>query len=117
MDLDRLSQHLIERYQHGMPLCAEPYREMAQVLKCSEAELMTCLQRLELAGALFEAVGVEPTIEFIEMPESIRDRYQYFTEARMDRIRALGFPGQSTPLEEGVRRYVQDFLSQPDPYR
>ncbi|MNR69284.1 ADP-L-glycero-D-manno-heptose-6-epimerase [compost metagenome] len=51
------------------------------------------------------------------MPEAIRDRYQYFTEASMDRIRAVGFNGQSTPLEEGVRRYVQDFLAQSDPYR
>ena len=51
------------------------------------------------------------------MPEAIRDRYQYFTEASMDRIRAVGFNGQSTPLEEGVRRYVQDFLSQSDSYR
>jgi ADP-L-glycero-D-manno-heptose 6-epimerase len=51
------------------------------------------------------------------MPEAIRDRYQYFTLARMDRIRAAGFEGQSTPLEEGVRRYVQNFLAQPDQYR
>ncbi|NWN48530.1 Lrp/AsnC family transcriptional regulator [Pseudomonas sp. MAFF 301514] len=52
MDLDLLSRRLIDRYQHGMPLCAEPYREMARVLDCTEAELMACLQRLELAGAL-----------------------------------------------------------------
>ncbi len=51
------------------------------------------------------------------MPAVIRDRYQYFTEAKMDRVRAAGFSGQSTPLEEGVRRYVQSFLSKPDPYR
>jgi ADP-L-glycero-D-manno-heptose 6-epimerase len=51
------------------------------------------------------------------MPEVIRDRYQYFTEASMDRIRAVGYDGQSTPLEEGVRRYVQDFLAKPDQYR
>ena len=34
----------------------------------------------------------------------------------MDRLRAAGYPGQFTPLEEGVRRYVQDYLTQPDPY-
>jgi ADP-L-glycero-D-manno-heptose 6-epimerase len=71
----------------------------------------------ELAEATFGAAGKAPRIGYIDMPETIRDRYQYFTEARMDRIRAAGFPGQSTPLEEGVRRYVQDFLSKPDPYR
>ncbi len=72
---------------------------------------------LDLANATFAAAGREPSIGYIDMPEAIRDRYQYFTEARMDRVRALGFAGQATPLEEGVRRYVQGFLSQADPYR
>lgn len=71
----------------------------------------------DLARATFAAAGKEPSIAYIDMPEVIRDRYQYFTEASMDRIRALGYGGQSTPLEEGVRRYVQDFLSRPDSYR
>ena len=51
------------------------------------------------------------------MPEILREKYQYFTEADMSRVRAAGYDGQATPLEEGVRRYVQDFLSQSDPYR
>ncbi len=71
----------------------------------------------DLARATFAAAGKEPSIAYIDMPEVIRDRYQYFTEASMERIRAVGFNGQSTPLEEGVRRYVQEFLSKPDPYR
>jgi ADP-L-glycero-D-manno-heptose 6-epimerase len=72
---------------------------------------------LDLANAVFAAAGKTPRVDYIDTPESIRDKYQYFTEARMDRIRAAGFGGQSTPLEEGVRRYVQDFLMTPDPYR
>ena len=71
----------------------------------------------DLAKATFAAAGKEPQISYIDMPEVIRDRYQYFTEARMDRLRALGYDGQSTPLEEGVRRYVQNFLATEDPYR
>ncbi|WP_313009234.1 ADP-glyceromanno-heptose 6-epimerase [Brevundimonas vesicularis] len=71
----------------------------------------------DLARATFEAAGKTPSIDYVDTPLSIRDRYQYFTEARMDRIRAAGFEGQSTPLEEGVRRYVQDFLATADPYR
>lgn len=71
----------------------------------------------DLARATFAAAGKEPRIGYVDMPEVIRDRYQYFTEAKMDRIRAAGFPGQSTPLEEGVRRYVQGFLATEDPYR
>ena len=71
----------------------------------------------DLARATFAAAGKAPSIDYVDTPVSIRDRYQYFTEARMDRIRAAGFQGQSTPLEEGVRRYVQKFLSTADPYR
>jgi ADP-L-glycero-D-manno-heptose 6-epimerase len=72
---------------------------------------------LDLANATFAAAGRTPRIEYVDTPESIRDKYQYFTEARMERVRAAGFSGQSTPLEEGVRRYVQDFLAKADPYR
>ena len=72
---------------------------------------------LDLAEATFAAAGKAPKVEYVDTPESIRDKYQYFTEARMERVRAAGFGGQSTPLEEGVRRYVQDFLATADPYR
>ncbi len=71
----------------------------------------------DLATAVFRAAGREPRLEYVDTPEAIRARYQYFTEARMDRLRTAGYPGQFTPLEEGVRRYVQDFLLAPDPYR
>jgi ADP-L-glycero-D-manno-heptose 6-epimerase len=72
---------------------------------------------LDLAEATFAAAGREARVEYVDTPESIRDKYQYFTEARMERVRAAGFQGQSTPLEEGVRRYVQAFLATADPYR
>ncbi|MBW8302808.1 MAG: ADP-glyceromanno-heptose 6-epimerase [Brevundimonas sp.] len=72
---------------------------------------------LDLANATFAAAGKEARVEYVDTPESIRDKYQYFTEARMERVRAAGFSGQSTPLEEGVRRYVQDFLATADPNR
>ncbi len=71
----------------------------------------------DLAKAAFAAAGKEAKISYIDMPESIRDRYQYFTEASMDRLRALGYDGQQTPLEEGVRRYVQNYQSTGDSYR
>ncbi len=71
----------------------------------------------DLATATFAAAGCAPQISYIDMPEVLREKYQYFTEADMSRVRAAGYDGQSTPLEEGVRRYVQDFLSRPDPYR
>ncbi|WP_413207329.1 ADP-glyceromanno-heptose 6-epimerase [Rhodospirillum sp. A1_3_36] len=71
----------------------------------------------DLASAVYGALGMEPMIAYREMPEAIRDKYQYFTQANMAKLRAAGYPGQSTPLEEGVRRYVQDYLEKDDPFR
>ncbi|HED11328.1 MAG TPA: ADP-glyceromanno-heptose 6-epimerase [Caldithrix abyssi] len=66
---------------------------------------------LDLAAATFQAMGKAPRIEFIDMPEDIRDRYQYFTEAPMDKLRAAGYERPATSLEEGVRDYVQNYLA------
>jgi ADP-L-glycero-D-manno-heptose 6-epimerase len=71
----------------------------------------------ELAEAMFAALGKPAAIAFVDMPAELRGKYQYFTEARMEKLRAAGFSRPSTPLEVGVRRYVEDFLSRPDPYR
>src|SRR3546814_20732853 len=56
-------------------------------------------------------------ISYVPTPEAIRDKYQYFTEAKMPRLRAAGYERPFTELEDGVARYVRDFLSQTDPYR
>jgi ADP-L-glycero-D-manno-heptose 6-epimerase len=72
---------------------------------------------LDLAHAVCDAAGVARRIEFIDMPAKLRGQYQSFTEAPMERLRAAGYAGQFTPLEEGIRRYVQDHLTQSDPYR
>lgn len=52
MQIDALSRRLIDRFQHDMPVCAEPYRAMAEALECSEDEVLACLERLEQGGAL-----------------------------------------------------------------
>jgi ADP-L-glycero-D-manno-heptose 6-epimerase len=70
----------------------------------------------DLANAVCDAAAVPRKIEFIDMPASLRGQYQSFTEASITRLRTAGFTGQFTPLEEGVRRYVQDFLKQSDPF-
>jgi ADP-L-glycero-D-manno-heptose 6-epimerase len=70
-----------------------------------------------MAKAVFKAAGREPQIDYTAMPPAIRDKYQYFTEARMDRLMAAGYPKPMTPLEEGIEDYVRSYLSQPDPYR
>jgi ADP-L-glycero-D-manno-heptose 6-epimerase len=71
----------------------------------------------DLAAATFRAVGRAPVYEFIDTPVEIRDKYQYFTEARMDRLRAAGYDKTFTALEDGVTDYVTNFLARPDPYR
>jgi ADP-L-glycero-D-manno-heptose 6-epimerase len=71
----------------------------------------------DLAGAVFAACGRNARIDYVEMPEAIRDRYQYFTEARMDRLRRAGYTAPFTSLEDGVREYVHGFLAKADPYR
>lgn len=72
---------------------------------------------LDLASAVYRAIGREPKIEYVDTPVEIRDKYQYFTEARMDRIRADGYATPPTELEDGVRHYVQTYLAAADPYR
>ncbi len=71
----------------------------------------------ELARALFDALERPETIRYVPTPEDIRATYQYFTEARTERLRASGYEPPFTALEDGVRRYVRDFLATPDPYR
>ncbi|MFI4965958.1 MAG: ADP-glyceromanno-heptose 6-epimerase [Caulobacterales bacterium] len=71
----------------------------------------------DMARAVFAAAGKEPKIDYTPMPPAIRDKYQYFTEAKMDRLAAAGYATPMTTLEEGIGDYVKSYLSQPDPYR
>ena len=71
----------------------------------------------DLAEATFRAIGREPEIAYIDMPEVLRGKYQYFTQARMDRLRAAGYNAPMTSLEDGVEDYVAGYLNTDDPYR
>lgn len=71
----------------------------------------------EMARRVFQAAGKAPQIEYTPMPPAIRDKYQYFTQARMDRLLSAGYTAPLTTLEDGIGDYVGRFLSQPDPYR
>jgi ADP-L-glycero-D-manno-heptose 6-epimerase len=71
----------------------------------------------DLAHAVFAAADRPARVEYFDMPEALRDRYQYFTQADLGRLRAAGFGRAFTPLEQGVADYVQTYLSRPDPYR
>lgn len=65
---------------------------------------------IELATAVFRAMDLEPDIEYIDTPEDIRDKYQYFTEAKMQKLRNAGFGLEFTPLESAVEDYVKNYL-------
>ncbi|MGX5688288.1 ADP-glyceromanno-heptose 6-epimerase [Arcticibacter tournemirensis] len=64
----------------------------------------------DLAAATFKATGKEPDISFIPTPEDIRDKYQYFTEAKMDKLHSIGYHKPFHTLEEGVHDYVTNYL-------
>jgi ADP-L-glycero-D-manno-heptose 6-epimerase len=71
----------------------------------------------DLIGAVFSALGRAPMIDYVDMPLSIRDTYQYFTQASVEKLRGAGYNGGFTPLEEAVKRYVVSHLDTPDRYR
>jgi ADP-L-glycero-D-manno-heptose 6-epimerase len=71
---------------------------------------------LDLAHAVCDAAGVPRAVEFIDMPDVLQCQYQTFTQAPIARLRDAGYAGEFTPLEEGVRRYVRDYLQKADPY-
>ena len=64
----------------------------------------------DLAAATFKAMGKEVNIEYIDIPEDIRDKYQYFTEANMNKLKAAGYDKDFTSLEDGVEDYVRNYL-------
>ncbi len=64
---------------------------------------------IDLVTPVFEALGLPPAIEFIDMPEALQGKYQYFTESRVEKLRAAGYARPFTSLEEGVREYITDY--------
>lgn len=67
---------------------------------------------LELTKAVFKGVGRKENIEFIDTPKDIRDKYQYFTEAKMDKLRKIGYDKPFYSLEKGVADYVSNYLNE-----
>jgi len=70
----------------------------------------------DLIKAVFDAMGLKTNIEYIEMPEVLRNQYQYFTEAEMKKLKVAGCPVAFSPLEDSVRDYVVNYLQKPDPH-
>jgi ADP-L-glycero-D-manno-heptose 6-epimerase len=70
----------------------------------------------DLAKAVMLSMKREPHITYVDMPEDLQGKYQYFTQAKMDKLRTAGYTLPFTSLEDGVKDYVQNYLMQEDKY-
>lgn len=66
---------------------------------------------LDLGNSIFSALRMKPVIEFVEMPENLMDKYQYFTQAKIHKLREYGFDQNLFSLEEGVSDYIRNYLA------
>ena len=82
-------------------------QDVAGLFNCGTGEARTWV---DLVTALFTAMGRKPNIKFIDMPETLRSRYQYFTQADDRKLRTAGYDRPFTPLEEAVKNYVASHL-------
>mgnify|MGYP000368411189 FL=1 len=98
-------KHRLNQMESMLDKKWQPLHNGLYNLGTGEARSFTDLVRSTFAG-----LGLDPNIEFIEMPIDIRDTYQYFTEANMEKLKAAGYPGAFTSLEEGVQDYVVHYL-------
>lgn len=70
----------------------------------------------ELAESVFAALNIEGEIEYIDLPENLIGHYQYFTEAKMEKLKAAGYQKPFTSLEDGIKDYITRYLENSDPY-
>lgn len=71
----------------------------------------------DMAKAMFKACGKPEKINYVDMPNSLKPKYQYFTQADISKLRAAGYDKPFTSLEDGIKKYVEQYLSKEDPYR
>lgn len=83
------------------------HRKDAGIYNLGSGEARTFL---DLVKAVFHSMNLEEDIEFIDTPEDIRDKYQYFTEAEMDKLKRIGYPNTFKSIEEGVKEYLEVHL-------
>jgi ADP-L-glycero-D-manno-heptose 6-epimerase len=70
----------------------------------------------DLTMSVFNAMKLRPNIEYIPMPEQIHNKYQYFTQAEMGKIKSLGYNKNTHSLEDAISDYVKNYLTQKNPY-
>lgn len=72
---------------------------------------------LDVLKAVYEALGEKPEWDFIELPADVKEKYQYFTQADVQKLRSVGYTKPFTTIEEGVTKYVKEYLDTEDQYR
>ena len=92
----------------AMTLFFGDHPELSGLFNCGTGQARTWN---DLASALFDAMDIPPNIRYVEMPPEIRDKYQYHTRADMSKARKAGYRRPFLPIEEGVRRYVKNYLA------
>jgi ADP-L-glycero-D-manno-heptose 6-epimerase len=83
------------------------HKEVSGIFNCGTGLARTWK---DLVSAVFRAMGREPNIQFIDMPEQLRGKYQYHTQADLTKLRTVGYDRPFTSIEDGIADYVQNFL-------
>lgn len=83
------------------------HKKVSGIFNCGTGQPRTWV---DLVSAVFLAMGRKPNIQFIDMPEHLRGKYQYHTQADLTKLRAAGYDRPFTSLEDGIADYVQNFL-------
>ena len=102
-----ISQHELSAPTHSSQFTAHSLKSGLYNLGTGKARSF-----YDLAANTFKSMGKDVNIEFIDIPEDIRDKYQYFTEANMSKLKSSGYDKEFTSLEEGVADYVKNYLKQ-----
>lgn len=84
------------------------HKEVSGIFNCGTGQPRTWV---DLVSAVFRAMGSEPNIQFIDMPQHLRGKYQYHTQADLAKLRAAGYDRPFASLEDGIADYVQNFLT------
>jgi ADP-L-glycero-D-manno-heptose 6-epimerase len=119
-DVIEVCYWLMENVNREASAVSEELTATGSLLKTQNSQLTSAIYNLgtgkarsfnDLVKATFAGLDLKPDIQYIDMPEDIRDKYQYFTEASMDKLKAAGYTKDFYSLEKGVDDYVRNYLS------
>jgi nucleoside-diphosphate-sugar epimerase len=114
MEVNYIPKNIV-LYYTGNSVCDNLKLNISNFKKCNENFNVTLITNdafiLDLAKNTFHSLHLNPSISFVDTPEDIRDKYQYFTEADMTKLISTGYTIPFHTLENGVKDYVENYLS------